>query len=59
MVHARQRLIKQAEVAQKRCCGIAVERRADLGGNLSHRHILGMQNTVTIQEMIHLSALPS
>jgi hypothetical protein len=58
VVETAQRLFEQAEVAGQRGAGIDVERRADLRRDLRQRHVLGMQDAVPVEEMVHL-ACPS
>ncbi len=33
--------------------GVDVDRRADRGGDVGHRHVLGMKGAVAVKEMVH------
>ncbi len=53
MGEGRQGLRKQLVVPGQGGGGIAVERRADGGGDIGDGHIFGMQAAVAVEKMVH------
>jgi len=52
-VQRRECIRKDLEVTRQRCRRITVERRSDGRSDVGHRHILRMQHTVAVVEMVH------
>jgi hypothetical protein len=52
-IKAIERLSQNTVMPLQRCCGIAIERRADLGSQPHHAEILGVQDAILVVKMMH------
>ena len=57
MRRRRERLVEDAVVAPQRRQAVDVARRADLGGDLRERHVLGAELAGLVVEMVHHSSV--